>query len=111
METSAGSILTPCGSTRAAYGGAVAIKLKRNHPNHCSTYLFQAESECSGCVQKAVEADESNPEAWQTKARLHLVKSEFEESKSSISQSLSLWLPKYTAGVLVKQFRFGQNSK
>jgi len=57
----------------------------------------EAESECSGCVQKAVEADESNPEAWQTKARLHLVKSEFEESKSSISQSLSLWLPKYTA--------------
>ena len=53
-------------------------------------------------MQKAVEADESNPEAWQTKARLHLVKSEFEESKSSISQSLSLWLPKYTAGVLAK---------
>ena len=73
----------------------------QNHPNYCSQCLFQAESECSGCVQKAVEADESNPEAWQTKARLHLVKSEFEESKSSISQSLGLWLPRYTAGVLV----------
>ena len=38
----------------------------------------EAETECSGCIQKAVEADEANPEAWQTKARLHLIKSEFE---------------------------------
>ena len=38
----------------------------------------EAETECSACIQKAVEADEANPEAWQTKARLHLIKSEFE---------------------------------
>jgi len=57
----------------------------------------EAESECAACVQKAVDADEANPEAWQTKARLHLIKSEFEESKSSIGRSLGLWLPQYLA--------------
>ena len=38
----------------------------------------EAEAECTSCIQKSIESDESNPEAWQTKARLHLVKSEFE---------------------------------
>ena len=37
----------------------------------------EAECECTAVVAKAVECDESNPEAWQTKARLHLVKREF----------------------------------
>ena len=40
----------------------------------------EAESECSRCVQKAVEVDIENAEAWQTKARLHLIKSEFDVS-------------------------------
>ena len=38
----------------------------------------EAEVECGLSVEKAVEADQTNPEAWQTKSRLHLVKSEFE---------------------------------
>ena len=29
------------------------------------------------CVEKATETDPSNPEAWQTRARLHIIKSEF----------------------------------
>ena len=37
-----------------------------------------AEMECSSSIAKAVESDPSNPEAWQTKARFHLIKSEFE---------------------------------
>lgn len=38
----------------------------------------EAETECLKSVQKAVEVDPQNAEAWQTKARLHLIKSEFE---------------------------------
>ena len=38
----------------------------------------EAESECASSIAKAVEADNSNPEAWQTKARFHMIKSEFE---------------------------------
>jgi len=59
--------------------------------------LEEAEGECTTCIQRAIEADESNPEAWQTKARLHLIKSEFEDAKISMDKSLSLWLPKYMA--------------
>ena len=40
----------------------------------------EAENECASSINKAVESDNSNPEAWQTKARLHLVKSEFNVS-------------------------------
>ena len=57
----------------------------------------EAQFECGSSVEKAVESDGSNPEAWQTKARLHLVKSEFEDARSSIQTSLSKWLPSYTA--------------
>ena len=57
--------------------------------------LDEAEAECGACIEKAVQADDSNPEAWQTKARLHLIKTEFEESKSCMEKSLSLWLPQY----------------
>jgi hypothetical protein len=37
-----------------------------------------AEAECTKAIESAILADESNPEAWQTKARLELVKSQFE---------------------------------
>ena len=40
----------------------------------------EAEHECDSNINKAIEADDSNPEAWQTKARFHLIKSEFEVS-------------------------------
>ena len=40
----------------------------------------EAEQECESNIQKSIEAYDSNPEAWQTKARFHLIKSEFEVS-------------------------------
>jgi len=57
----------------------------------------EAEAECSRCVEKATEIDQTNPEAWQTKARLHLIKSEFKEAKETLNKSLDLWLPAYMA--------------
>ena len=38
----------------------------------------EAEQECESNIKKSIEVNESNPEAWQTKARFHLIKSEFE---------------------------------
>ena len=57
----------------------------------------EAEIECTQSVQKAVEVDAKNPEAWQTKARLHIVKREFQEAKIDLDKSLNLWLPTYQA--------------
>ena len=57
----------------------------------------EAETECTQSVQKAIEVDPKNPESWQTKARLHLIKSEFQEAKSDLNESLNLWLPSYLA--------------
>ena len=57
----------------------------------------EAEAECSRCVEKATEIDPNNPEAWQTRARLHLIKSEFKEAKDTLNKSLELWLPAYMA--------------
>jgi len=37
-----------------------------------------AEAECTKAIENAMKADEKNPEAWQTKARLELVKNQFE---------------------------------
>ena len=48
-------------------------------------------------VEKAVQVDPENPEAWQTKARLHLIKSEFDEARTTLNKSLDLWLPDYLA--------------
>ena len=57
----------------------------------------EAEHECTESVRKAIEADAKSPEAWQTKARLNLIKSEFQEAKNNLNQSLNLWLPTYQA--------------
>jgi len=57
----------------------------------------EAEAECSRCVEKATEIDQNNPEAWQTRARLHLIKSEYKEAKDTLNKSLELWLPTYMA--------------
>jgi len=57
----------------------------------------EAEAECSRCVEKATETDPSNPEAWQTRARLHIIKSEFKEGRDALNKSLDLWLPAYMA--------------
>jgi len=56
----------------------------------------EAEQECESNIQKSIEAYDSNPEAWQTKARFHLIKSEFEDAKSCMNESLAKWLPLYT---------------
>lgn len=56
-----------------------------------------AENICKKSIESAVEADESNPDAHQCWANLHLVKGEIEASKAAISKSLSLWLPEYRA--------------
>jgi hypothetical protein len=37
-----------------------------------------AEAECTKAIECAIEADETNPEAWQTKARLQIIKNQFE---------------------------------
>ncbi len=41
----------------------------------------EAERECEAAVFKATEADNANPEAWQTKARLCIVREQFEVSE------------------------------
>lgn len=43
----------------------------------------EAEEQSLNSVEKAVQVDAQNPEAWQTKARLHLIKSEFEVRKNA----------------------------
>ena len=55
----------------------------------------EAERECEASVTRAVEADDSNPEAFQTKARLCIVKEQFEDAKVAANKSLSLWLPQF----------------
>jgi len=69
----------------------------------------EAEHECSESVRKAIEADAKSPEAWQTKARLHLIKSEFEEAKNNLNQSLNLWLPTYQAVLENRPHEASQN--
>lgn len=54
-----------------------------------------AEDECQSCIQKAIDADKSNPEALQTKARYLLIRAKFDEAKTAIKESLDLWLPAY----------------
>ena len=49
----------------------------------------EAEQECDSNINKAIEADDSNPEAWQTKARFHLIKSEFEVSTHIFQPKIS----------------------
>lgn len=57
----------------------------------------EAETECEAAISKAVEVDSSNPEAWQTKARLELIRNEFEAAKASMKTSTDLWLPQYVS--------------
>ena len=53
-----------------------------------------AEAECSKAIECAIEAEETNPEAWQTKARLQIIKSLFEVwSKFGMIPSLFMLFP------------------
>jgi len=68
----------------------------------------EAEQECESNIKKSIEVNESNPEAWQTKARFHLIKSEFEDAKSIMNVSLSKWLPLYTEALQSRPSSSGQ---
>ncbi len=62
-----------------------------------------AEEQCKANIASAEEADPANPEAKQTRARYLLIKSQFDDAKKAILESLSLWLPKYQAVLENKQ--------
>ncbi|KAK8789232.1 hypothetical protein V5799_020993 [Amblyomma americanum] len=54
-----------------------------------------AEARCAELVQKSIEADPSNPEAFQVQASYLLVKQEHEAAKEAMQRSLGLWLPQH----------------
>ncbi|KAH7962711.1 hypothetical protein HPB52_017596 [Rhipicephalus sanguineus] len=54
-----------------------------------------AEQQCSEFVQKSIQADPSNPEAFQAQANFLLVKQEHEAAKEAMQRSLDLWLPQH----------------
>ncbi|KAH6938623.1 hypothetical protein HPB50_011203 [Hyalomma asiaticum] len=54
-----------------------------------------AEQQCSEFVQKSIQADPSNPEAFQVQANFLLVKQEHEAAKEAMQRSLDLWLPQH----------------
>lgn len=56
-----------------------------------------AENQCHSNISKAIETDQSNPEAYQNMASFLLVKQDTEQAKIYITKSLELWLPKYKA--------------
>ncbi|XP_056019872.1 uncharacterized protein LOC125669168 [Ostrea edulis] len=56
-----------------------------------------AESRCEEAINKAIETDGENPEAYQLKASFCLVKENKQDALSMIKKSVSLWLPKYEA--------------
>nr|XP_022313654.1 probable assembly chaperone of rpl4 [Crassostrea virginica] len=56
-----------------------------------------AESECETAINKAIETDGENPEAYQLKASFYLSKDNKKEALSMIKKSVSLWLPRFEA--------------
>lgn len=56
-----------------------------------------AEELCNSNIDKAIEIDPENPDAYQLKASYHLSKDQKEDAKEMINKSVSLWLPKYRA--------------
>jgi len=56
----------------------------------------EAESEAAKFISLAIEADSSNPEAWQSEASYKLIVGDVEGAKTSIHKSLDLWLPQHT---------------
>jgi hypothetical protein len=45
----------------------------------------EAEVEVTKAIESAIQAEETNPEAWQTKARLELIKNQFEVKKKKVN--------------------------
>ncbi|XP_064647778.1 uncharacterized protein LOC135500319 [Lineus longissimus] len=54
-----------------------------------------AEEKCQSSIEKSIEADNSNPEAYQMMASFLLVKQDKDNAKEAINRSVSLWLPKF----------------
>jgi len=57
----------------------------------------EAETESARYISLAIEADSTNPEAWQAEASFKLILADVDGAKISISKSLDLWLPQHTA--------------
>jgi len=53
----------------------------------------EAEEESKKNIESAIEADPSNPEAFQAQANYALIVEEIETAKTAIDKSLQLWLP------------------
>ncbi|KAF8796368.1 putative assembly chaperone of rpl4 like protein [Argiope bruennichi] len=60
-------------------------------------FAENSEQHCVSAIELAIQADPSNSEAHQCKANYHLVKEEFDEAKTAMEKSLSLWLPHHEA--------------
>ncbi|XP_064614281.1 uncharacterized protein LOC135477974 [Liolophura sinensis] len=60
-----------------------------------SCFEENAEELCKTAVEKAIEADGENPEAYQLMASLQLSQQQTQLAKENINKSVSLWLPKY----------------
>jgi len=63
----------------------------------------EAESHCIQAIDNAESSDESNPEAFQIRARYQIVRGLFDEAKDSMRKSLDLWLPRFSAILENKQ--------
>jgi len=57
----------------------------------------EAETESQKCIEQAVVADDTNPEAHQAMASFLLVKEDVDGARAAITKSISLWLPQYVA--------------
>lgn len=55
----------------------------------------EAENQCLAYINKAIETDPSNPEAFQFMASYQLVRQQPDEARTFIKKSIDLWLPKY----------------
>jgi len=53
----------------------------------------EAEEEAKKSIESAIEADPTNPEAFQAKANYALIVEQIETAKTAIDKSLQLWLP------------------
>ncbi|XP_046565671.1 probable assembly chaperone of rpl4 isoform X1 [Haliotis rubra] len=62
-----------------------------------SCFDEDAENKCKENVEKAIETDGENPEAYQLRASFMLSKDKKDEAREDIKKSVSLWLPKVQA--------------
>jgi len=58
-----------------------------------------AREEASKAIQRAIEADRGNSEAWEALANFNLITGELEGAQEAMATSLELWLPQHLAFV------------